>query len=314
MSRRTRRGEDSDSLYLLLDTVCNTFGLFIFISINVAILVGSRGAEQAVERVRSEARAADPLAAERETVRSLRRMVQEAERRSAAEDDTAVAAGKLESLRGDNQRAERRTEELGSILRTSTARGEALQSELPALRREIEQLELELKAEAATLDRKVRTPRRREVEGLLPVQVVLWHDRVYWINPWKGSSDEPCARWSEWNPAAVDMAAQPESIIHECFRGGGQWIERRVPLLADGGLEVGAEGAKEWERPLRELLDRLAASRHVVSLKVAPDSHRAFGPVRALIAERGLAYDVSPIQMVDGVYRDEIRDGVATAQ
>ena len=31
-------------------------------------------------------------------------------------------------------------------------------------------------------------------------------------------------------------------------------------------------------------------------------------------AGAGFAYDVSPIRMEDGTYRDEIRDGVATAQ
>jgi len=144
--------------------------------------------------------------------------------------------------------------------------------------------------------------------------VILWKDRVYWINPWVGSIDDPCTRWSEWNPNAVDMAAHPESIIHECFRGGGQWIERHVPLLAKGGLEVGQEGARDWEEPLRALLAHLSTKNHVVSLKVAPDSHRAFGPVRSLIAEKGFAYEVSPIEMSDGIYRDEIRDGVATAQ
>jgi len=62
------------------------------------------------------------------------------------------------------------------------------------------------------------------------------------------------------------------------------------------------------------LLAHLSTKNHVVSLKVAPDSHRAFGPVRSLIAEKGFAYEVSPIEMSDGIYRDEIRDGVATAQ
>ena len=36
--------------------------------------------------------------------------------------------------------------------------------------------------------------------------------------------------------------------------------------------------------------------------------------VRERVAEIGLSYDVSPIRIEDGVYRDEIRDGVATAQ
>ena len=314
MSRRKRMGEDSDSLYLLLDTVCNTFGLFIFISINVAILVGTREAQNVVQDARKQVVDADPLAGERAALQRLRVMVADAEKKNPDEAESLMASGKLTSLRDANTHANKKIQELAAILKSGAERNEALEVELPSLRSEIKRLESDLQTEAATLDKKVRTPRQREVEGLLPVQVILWKDRVYWINPWVGSIDEPCTRWSEWNINAVDMSAHPESVIHECFRGGGQWIERRVPLLAAGGLEVGQEGVREWEQPLRELLGRLSTKNHVVSLKVAPDSHRAFGPVRSLIAEKGFAYEVSPIQMGDGIYRDEIRDGVATAQ
>ena len=314
MSRRKRMGEDSDSLYLLLDTVCNTFGLFIFISINVAILVGTREAQNVVQDARKQVVDADPLAGERAALQRLRVMVADAEKKNPDEAESLMASGKLTSLRDANTNTNKKMQELASILKSGAERKEALKVELPSLRSEIKRLESDLQTEAATLDKKVRTPRKREVEGLLPVQVILWKDRVYWINPWIGSIDDPCTRWSEWNPNAVDMAAHPESVIHECFRGGGQWIERHVPLLAKGGLEVGQEGAREWEEPLRALLAHLSTKNHVVSLKVAPDSHRAFGPVRSLIAEKGFAYEVSPIEMSDGIYRDEIRDGVATAQ
>ena len=314
MSRRKRMGEDSDSLYLLLDTVCNTFGLFIFISINVAILVGTREAQNVVEDARKQVVDADPLAGERAALQRLRVMVADAEKKNPDEAESLMASGKLTSLRDANTNINKKMQELASILKSGAERNEALKIELPSLRSEIKRLESDLQTEAATLDKKVRTPRKREVEGLLPVQVILWKDRVYWINPWIGSIDDPCTRWSEWNPNAVDMAAHPESVIHECFRGGGQWIERHIPLLAKGGLEVGQEGARDWEEPLRALLAHLSTKNHVVSLKVAPDSHRAFGPVRSLIAEKGFAYEVSPIEMSDGIYRDEIRDGVATAQ
>jgi len=314
MSRRKRMGEDSDSLYLLLDTVCNTFGLFIFISINVAILVGTREAQNVVEDARKQVVDADPLAGERAALQRLRVMVADAEKKNPDEAESLMASGKLTSLRDANTNTSKKMQELASILKSGAERNEALKVELPSLRSEIKRLESDLQTEAATLDKKVRTPRKREVEGLLPVQVILWKDRVYWINPWVGSIDDPCTRWSEWNPNAVDMSAHPESIIHECFRGGGQWIERHVPLLAKDGLEVGQEGARDWEEPLRALLAHLSTKNHVVSLKVAPDSHRAFGPVRSLIAEKGFAYEVSPIEMSDGIYRDEIRDGVATAQ
>ena len=314
MSRRSQSGDEFGSLDLLLDTVCNMFGLFIFIGIIVAILAGARSKELITKAATAGATASDPLSQERAALQRLRVMVADAEKKSPDESESQIASGKLTALRDSNTQTTKKTQELASILKSGGERTEALKVELPSLRAEIKQLESELKAEAATVDKQVRTPRKREVEGLLPVQVSLWKDRVYWINPWIGSIDDPCTRWSEWNPNAVDMAAHPESIIHECFRGGGQWIERHVPLLAKGGLEVGQEGVRDWEEPLRALLAHLSTKNHVVSLKVAADSHRAFGPVRSLIAEKGFAYEVSPIEMSDGIYRDEIRDGVATAQ
>ena len=45
MSRRGKAGDEFGSLDLLLDTVCNMFGLFIFIGIIVAILAGARSKE-----------------------------------------------------------------------------------------------------------------------------------------------------------------------------------------------------------------------------------------------------------------------------
>lgn len=314
MSRRSKSGDEFGSLDLLLDTVCNMFGLFIFIGIIVAILAGARSKELITKASPAGATASDPLSQERSALQRLRAMVADAEKKSPDEGESLIASGKLTSLRDANQKTSKKTKELASILKSGGERSEALQVELPSLRAEIERLESDLQIEAASPDKKVRAPRKREVEGMLPVQVILWRDRLYWINPWVGSIDEPCTRWSEWNINAVDMSAHPESVVHECFRGGGQWIERRVPLLAAGGLEVGQEGVREWEQPLRELLGRLSTKNHVISLKVTPDSHRAFGPVRSLIAEKGFAYEVSPIQMDDGIYRDEIRDGVTTAQ
>ena len=314
MSRRSKSGDEFGSLDLLLDTVCNMFGLFIFMGIIVAILAGARSKELITKASPAGATASDPLSQERAALQRLRAMVADAEKKSPDEGESLMAAGKLTALRDVNIQTMKKTNELAEILKSGGERNDALKVELPSLRAEIKRLESELQSEALTLDKKVRTPRKREVEGLLPVQVILWKDRVYWINPWVGSIDDPCARWSEWNINAVDMMAHPQSVIHECFRGGGQWIERHVPLLFNGGLEVGQEGEPAWEHSLRLLLARLSTKNHVVSLKVAADSHRAFGPVRSLIAEKGFAYEVSPIEISDGIYRDEIRDGVATAQ
>jgi hypothetical protein len=239
--------------------------------------------------------------------------VELAEAKVSADGRLDQARGRLASLQARNDELDRRVRTMETLLKDGGARVEANVRELPRLRAEIQRLEAQVEAQARTEGMRLRAPRRRSVEGLMPVQVVLWKDRVYWINPWIDRVEEPCAAWSEWNADAVDLGRDPQCEIRECFRGGGQWLIRSVPLRADGGLDA-SEGAEAWQAALASLLGRLRGDRHVVSLKVAPDAHGAFQRVREAVAATGLSYDVSPIRIEDGVYRDEIRDGIATAQ
>jgi hypothetical protein len=313
MRRRSGDGDEFGSLELLLDTICNMFGLFIFVGMLVALLASSRAVEIQSQGTPASVTAMDPVAADRQAVERLRERVEEAERTAAPDAKVDQARGRLASLEARNQELERRTRTMETLLRDGGARVEADVRELPRLRAEVKQLEAQVQAQSKTEGVRLRAPRRRSVEGLMPVQVILWRDRIYWINPWIDRLDEPCAAWSEWNPDAVDLARDPRCEIRECFRGGGQWLIRSVPLRADGGLNA-AEGSDAWGDAFMRLLGRLRGDRHVLSLKVASDSHAAFQRVRDRVAEIGLSYDVSPIRIEDGVYRDEIRDGVATAQ
>lgn len=313
MRRRSGDGDEFGSLELLLDTICNMFGLFIFVGMLVALLASSRAVEIQSQGTPASATAVDPVAADRQAVERLRERVEEAERRAAPDAKVDQARGRLASLQARNEELDRRTRTMETLLRDGGARVEANARELPRLRAEVKQLEAQVQAQSKTEGVRLRAPRRRSVEGLVPVQVILWKNRIYWINPWIDRLDEPCAAWSEWNPDAVDLARDPQCEIRECFRGGGQWLIRSVPLRADGGLDA-SEGSDAWADVFMQLLGRLRSDRHVLSLKVAPDAHAAFQRVRERVAEIGLSYDVSPIRIEDGVYRDEIRDGVATAQ
>jgi len=310
--KRRRSGEDEfRSLDLLLDTICNMFGMFIFIGMVVALLASARS--QQLITPGTPALVIDALAADREVVQRLRERVQQAEAKAIPDAVVDQARGQLASLQVSTEEVERRTKAMQRLFKEGSERIEVIALELPRLRAEVKRMQTEIDAQAKVAGAQLRAPRRRAVEGLMPVQVVLWHDRIYWINPWIDRLDEPCRAWSEWNSEAVDLAANPICEIRECFRGGGQWLIRSVPLRADGGIAA-PEGDTAWKSVLLKLLSHLRADRHVISLKVAPDSHAAFSRVRDAIAETGMAYDVSPIRLDDGVYRDEIRDGVATAQ
>jgi len=313
MSRRSAQGDEFGSLELLLDTICNMFGLFIFVGMLVALLASARSTELEAQGKPASESAVDPLAADRVAIERLRDRVAHAEAEATPAALVDQARGALASLEVRNDEIERRVRIMETLLRDGGARVEANVSELPRLRAEVQRLDAQVKAQAKTEGMRLRAPRRRSVEGLMPVQVVLWRDRIYWINPWIDRLEEPCAAWSEWNADAVDLSRAPQCEIRECFRGGGQWLIRSVPLRPDGGLDA-SEGADAWRTALDAMLGRLRGDRHVISLKVAPDAHAAFQRVREAVAASGLSYDVSPIRIDDGTYRDEIRDGVATAQ
>lgn len=308
---RSRQGDEFSSLELLLDTICNMFGLFIFIGMLVALLVSVRGAQ--VRPPEPVPPAPDPLAADRALLESLRERVQTMQAGTDPDGRVEAVQGRLASLEATNDLMERRLQGMERLLQQGGERAAAIAGELPRLRAEVVRLQQEVQAHKQAKGAQLRAPRRRQVEGLMPVQVVMRGDRAYWINPWIDRLEEPCRAWSEWNPEAVDLDAGPLCEIRECFRGGGQWLVRSVPLRVDGGLVVSRD-ADDWRRSLLDLLGRLRADRHVISLKVAPDAHAAFQQVRDVVAAAGLAYDVAPIRIDDGVYRDEIRDGVATAQ
>lgn len=311
MRRRTADGDEFGSLELLLDTICNIFGLFIFVGMLVSLLASARSRELVAKGVPAAA-AVDPLATDRQAIERLRERVREAEAAASPDAEVDRARGGLAAVRARNDELERRVRTTESLLKDGGARAEANAQELPRLRAEVERLQAEIEAQQRTQGMQLRAPRRREVAGLMPVQVVLWHDRAYWINPWIDRADEPCRAWGEWNADAVDLARGPKCEVIECFRGGGQWLIRSVPLREGGGLAV--DGGDAWKPALDALLHRLRRDRHVVSLKVAGDSHGAFQKVRDAVAASGLPYDVSPIRVENATYADEIRDGVARAQ
>ena len=125
MSRRSKAGDEFGSLDLLLDTVCNMFGLFIFIGIIVAILAGARSKEIITKASPAGAAVSDPLSQERSALRRLRVMVADAGKKSPDDGESRIASGKLDSLRDSNEKTIQKTEELAVILKVGGDRAEA---------------------------------------------------------------------------------------------------------------------------------------------------------------------------------------------
>ncbi len=314
-----RRDEEGDGLDLLLDAICNIFGLFIFVAMLVALIVSVRGTEARPDDA-PPTESADPLVAgSRLEIEALESRIASFDLASLEEEDAAVEGAReaLEAAELEVLRREASLEAIRTRLDELDRRQESRAEERPRLEAEIRRLEEEIASVRETRDVTVRTPRRRELSGRVPAQLVLWKGRAYLLNDWSTPEAHPCESWTTWNEQAVD-AARSEAVIHYCWRAGGQHIDRAAYLRSDGGVPVPDGGAAvlERSRDWRRALAGLEPSQHVVSIKADADSFEAFSTVRAALARRGFLYDVAPVRIepATGLYQDTILEGRTTAQ
>jgi hypothetical protein len=319
MKRRRAQGDDLDSLGLLLDTVCNMFGVFIFAALIVAVMSVTR-ATQVVEargepllasssdpRLESAQSAVDDLNQRLEELRNSRGRVI-ADRAKEARSRRSAAERELEARVKARDDYRKGTEDTRAFIA-------GLDRAIPNLRNEIAGLEDALRRARSIKEVEARTPMRRALEGRVPVQVVLHDERAFVINPWwehVGLGDHPCDIWSHWNGQAVD-ARVSECVIVRCVRGGDVEIHRKVMLRDDGGIPARDADALAADLRWAAFLRSLDPRRHVVTIRSTPTGFRAFGPVRGSIVSKGVPYNAEPIRL-DPYYRDSIIEGTPIGQ
>ena len=267
MKRRTLA--PADSLELLLDTMCNTFGGIILIALLVALLsrTGGSSAESPPSRALYEQRIA---LAEAELAALRKETGSRANSDNAAPlAEVAVAAESLTAARADAAAASTdATQRVESIAATSGAAWAVLAEELRALaRREVELQNLidATEAETARLREreaalrtraqqerdaqtvKLRFPKERaRTRASLPV--ICQHGRVYPLRTADGARDGLNINWRTVGADADESTPVPE---------------RGFRLPADGNS-------------LREFLRGMKEENVYVAFYVYPDSYDAF--------------------------------------
>jgi hypothetical protein len=311
-----RRSNSPESLDLLLDTICNLFGLIILITILIAILVQISGQEamnNIAQQPESKVRKTEELKQEKDLLTEEINKINTADLLKALAI-RADAERKLKRAKNERERRIKMLDEENKLLDEDEELVQKLKEQLPYLQDEIEMLEEELKRSESTKDIKLRTPKRREVEDLMPVHVVLKDNRAYIINDttgW-GTSATPktyrCYVWKTWNPDAVDISKTPIPIYHKmCYADGGQDIERTVYLLPQGGIPVPTTTSVDNDFRWVQFLNSLNPKHHIISLTVDPNSFEAFTEIRRSVTQAEFHYHVEPM-VVPNPYRDRIKD------
>jgi hypothetical protein len=319
MSRRRADTDDLDSLGLLLDTVCNMFGIFIFAALIVAVIAMTRST-QIIERVDVPADAVlatQQILSTEEALQNLHKRLEEvrggrtaqlARRAHEAATQVEAAANEIVNRKATLADYEHRLKHDSEFLAN-------LHAEIPKLRDEIARSEDAIRQARQLKEIETRTPLRRALEGRVPVQVVLHEGRAFILNAWWdhiGPQHHPCDIWCNWNAQAVNASASSCRVV-KCDRGGEIEIHRRVLLVSGGGIEAKTPLALSADPTWIRFLQSLDPKRHVVSLRCTTTGFDAFGPVRGAIVNRGIPYNVEPARL-DPFYSDSIVEGTPIGQ
>lgn len=281
MSRRQNKNT-ADSMELLLDTVCNTFGAVIFISMLVAMLVSRSSPAKPSPRA-----SVDPaldtvkIQLEIETARDRVRVLAEQLRQQKnlrerlATDKSLALSQAIQQLTEDSVRLmQQKSSAVAEITATNGDRA-TLQHQLQQDQADLQSSEAENQALRQELDRTVqtvsRTARIPHVRRTSKNSVVYALDdgRLFRIT----TSDQ-----------SIDDS--------DCERNQEQGVEVLRPKPGGGIAVPAATGSATATAAMTHRFEGLSASRHFVQVFVSRDSFVAFLPVKDVLVRLGLEYEV----------------------
>lgn len=289
-----RRSAPPDSLELLLDTICNTFGGVLFLAILIAVLI--RTSSKIQDRPDEEAPPATPVSAEEwyKAEANLQKALSEREAlEKAIERQTALlgeiagpefqeALGK-QKIRDEARRKllEQHREALGELaelqekLEGLDAELAGLDRSLADLPRHIEDAKKELEKQIAARTQasrmsRTRTTSKREVSGILRYgRFYLWHHY-----------DEHGNRLGVNTDDMLILEENADEYLVEPKPFGGA-------VVADNPAATAA---------LSRILARFDRDKRYLGVVVYPDSFKQFGYLKKLFIERGFEYRLMPTE------------------
>jgi hypothetical protein len=271
-----RRIEIPDSLELLLDTICNTFGAVIFISMLLSLLAGKKGGasdadmtSELIEQMTTQLERDVAVSRARHT--QLQRQVsQQSEllKQFSSPASLQMAGEIMQATENTMRMLDSRSTQLEILKEHETEslkKEQELMHQLDArekLQREKEAITRELEAATERLGRKAKISRIRPTSKL-GFAFMLHNNRLYRTLTPDGDLDE--------------------TDCIELDRDGLQIISPRPT----GGLDL-----EKGEGRIGLRFDQLDSGKHFVRLFVSPNSFAQFIVVKDALIDRGLEYEV----------------------
>ncbi len=278
----------SDSMDLLLDTICNTFGGVLFIALLVVMLVQTSPAARD-----QNSQPAAPGETER-LVRELEAVTDELARLKAARSGqlrtlASLAPAEVRQLLEDRRKREEVLESLNGVkagleslvsnvaegLSTARAAAESAKVDLRQAESEVDRLEKELAAAKAAKVKELRTPVAMPPGGRQEIQFVVQYGRLYIWHQYD----------SRWNRRGLNTE---DFLVIKSTSEGLETTPRptRGTPIAD---------SPQLRADLARMLRRFDSSRHYLAFAVRPDSYDDFEIARDVAIELGFEYRLYPL-------------------
>lgn len=287
--RRRRRSNSADSLELLLDTICNTFGGVLFIAILVVILLrmtGESNEEEPTESIAPEhfqelQNRLTSLTRELSLLRENRTSQQRLAEKFAEQEvrDQIITRNTLQETLDDLEREY--NQQLASNASQSheieETRSENLQTDedLQKAQEELEDLQRKIVDERKSRVQEMRSPVVRSSGFKSEIGVILRYGRMYvWHRYSRGGT-----RLGLNTDEFVIVGTQGTSVITQPIPTAG------TPLR-DDNLSRGK---------LRERLSQFSPRESVITVVVRPDSYGQFRVLRDVLLAEGFEYRLMPM-------------------
>jgi hypothetical protein len=277
MGRRVT-SNSTESLELLLDTICNTFGAVIFISILVAVLVSQSSRSRSVPESKTDpaidaAIVQSDIQQARERLRVLSGQIRQQElvtRRFASQESVALA-GEIKQHTEDRLRLTEEKAEAVKEITDAQAASAVLQNKLQleqaaldAASAENSRLQTELAEQSELSGRTARIPRVRKTDKMSLVYAID-DGRLFRVTTVQQTIDNvDCERTTE---SGVDV----------------------IRPRTGAGVSIASNGL---QGRLASRFSGVSSGTQFIQLFVSRDSFSQFLPVKDLLVKLGLEYEV----------------------
>jgi len=283
-----RQASVSDSLDLLLDTICNMFGGILFIALLVVILLQLHGDEaaatnsppitpQALELLQAD------LAARHADLHRLRDL-HDGQQQTLA----ALAPADLEELVDEHRAAvaanteltrqrEQMFDDIAGLTRDivqTEADLRTADADLQKARADVAELERQLEADRKSRRRELRTPLQRPSASRSEIGCVMQYGRFY--------------VWHRYDQFGLRDGLNTEDFLVLDDAIEGAYIAPRPTA----GISL--DGSADSRRRLITRLERFHPESAHIAVIVRPDSFAEWPQVRDLLIERGFEYRLMP--------------------